>query len=156
MVTYALKTKWYMERPSRIPPIDDHEIKKGFRYAITKMYSAEERRTLWVQWIQFVGLNGPFDKPNVKEDHRDLGQDDPIGWWRMNGDDALEIQHLVIRLLSQIACSSTIERNWSMYSFIHSIKRNRLTSRRVEKLVVVYSAPYVLHIGRHQSIKGDQ
>jgi hypothetical protein len=27
---YALNPKWYMERPGRIPPIDDLEIKKGF------------------------------------------------------------------------------------------------------------------------------
>ena len=58
----------------------------------------------------------------------------------MHGDDAPEIQHLAIRLLSQIASSSAIERNWSTYSFIHSIKRNRLSSKRAEKLVAVHSA----------------
>jgi hypothetical protein len=70
------------------------------------MYNVDEGRALQRQWIQFVGLNGPFDKPDAKEDRRDLGQDDPIGWWRMHGDDALEIQHLAICLLSQIASSS--------------------------------------------------
>lgn len=42
-------------------------------------------------------------------------------------------------LLSQVASSSAAEKNWSTYSFIHSIKRNRLTSKRAEKLVYVHS-----------------
>ncbi|KAH9312750.1 hypothetical protein KI387_027785, partial [Taxus chinensis] len=32
--------------------------------------------------------------------------------------------------------SSASERNWSTYGWIHSLKRNRLTSKRAEKLVV--------------------
>jgi hypothetical protein len=63
--------------------------------------------------MQFASLNGPFNKLDAREDRNDLGQDDPIGWWTMNGEDALEIQHLYIRLLSQIASSSATERNWS-------------------------------------------
>ena len=63
----------------------------------------------------------------------------------MHGDDAPEIKHLATRLLSQIASSSAAERNWSTYSFIHSIKRNRLTSRRAEKLVAVHSALRLAH-----------
>jgi hypothetical protein len=35
-----------MARPGRILPIKDLEIKKGFQAAITKMYNAEEGRTL--------------------------------------------------------------------------------------------------------------
>ena len=37
-----------------------------------------------------------------------------------------------------MSSSSSIERNWSTYSFIHSVKRNKLTSKRAEKLVVVH------------------
>lgn len=57
------------------------------------------------------------------------------------GDDSPEIKHLTICLLSQITSSSAAKRNWSTYSFIHSIKRNRLTSRRAEseKLVAVHN-----------------
>ena len=40
---------------------------------------------------------------------------------------------------SQVSSSSASERNWSTYSFIHSLKRNRLTSQRAEKLVAVHS-----------------
>jgi hypothetical protein len=40
-------------------------------------------------------LTGPFNKLDAKEDHNDSGKDDPIGWWRMHGDDALEINILL-------------------------------------------------------------
>ena len=93
----------------------------------------------------FANLNGPFNKHDAKEYLKDLGQEDHIGWWRMHGDDALEIKHLAIQLLSQIASSSAAKRNWSTYSFIHSIKRNRLTSRRAKKLVAVHSALRLEH-----------
>ncbi|XP_059072697.1 uncharacterized protein LOC131873659 isoform X1 [Cryptomeria japonica] len=39
----------------------------------------------------------------------------------------------------KVASSSTSERNWSTYSFIHSVKRNRLLSKRAENLVYVHS-----------------
>ncbi|KAH9327843.1 hypothetical protein KI387_043777, partial [Taxus chinensis] len=35
--------------------------------------------------------------------------------------------------------SSASERNWSTYGWLHSVKRNRLTSARAEKLVAVHS-----------------
>ena len=30
MAAYALNPKWYMERPNRLLPIDDEEVKMGF------------------------------------------------------------------------------------------------------------------------------
>jgi hypothetical protein len=44
-----------------------------------------------------------------------------------------------MELLSQSASSSCYERNWSTYSFIHSVKKNSLTSTRAENLVFVQS-----------------
>lgn len=145
MATYALNPKWYIPRPGRVAPIDVPEFKNGFRAAISKMYSSEEGKILRRQWLQFASLTGPFNKADAKEDCDDLGQDDPINWWRMHGDDAPEIKHLATRLLSQITSSSAAERNWSTYSFTHSIKRNRLTSRRAEKLVAVHNALRLAH-----------
>ncbi|CAD6220131.1 unnamed protein product [Miscanthus lutarioriparius] len=37
------------------------------------------------------------------------------------------------------ASSSCCERNWSIYSFVHSVKRNALTLERAENLVFVHS-----------------
>ena len=49
------------------------------------------------------------------------------------------MQNLAIRLLSQVASSSSTERNWSTYGFIHSVKRNRLGSQKAKDLVYVHS-----------------
>jgi len=46
---------------------------------------------------------------------------------------------LAMKLLSQPASSSCCERNWSTYSFVHSVKRNALTPERAEDLVFVHS-----------------
>ena len=58
----------------------------------------------------------------------------------MYGGQVPELRKLASCLLSQVASSSAAERNWSTYSFIHSVKRNRLTSKRAEKLVYVHSS----------------
>ena len=42
-------------------------------------------------------------------------------------------------MLSQPITSSSAERNWSTYSFIHNVKRNRLNSTRADKLVFIHS-----------------
>ena len=49
------------------------------------------------------------------------------------------MQALAIRILSQVASSSSVERNWSTYGFIHFVKCNRLGSQKVEDLVYVHS-----------------
>ena len=72
----------------------------------------------------------------------------------MNGDGDLELKHLAMCLLSQIASSSAAERNWSTYSFIHSIKRNKLTCKRAKKLVAVHSALRLEHRKIPEYLKG--
>lgn len=109
--------------------------------ALRKMYSTEEATILREQWLQFSDLQGPtFSKAEARTDRATIAQKNPIGWWKFHGKDTPELKLLAIRLLSQIASSSAAERNWSTYGFIHSIKRNRLTSKRAEKLVGVHSA----------------
>jgi len=59
------------------------------------------------------------------------------------------LMNLAIKLINQPASSSCCERNWSTYSFIHSVKRNALTPERAEDLVFVHSNL------RHMSRKTD-
>ncbi|CAL5412651.1 unnamed protein product [Camellia sinensis] len=63
---------------------------------------------------------------------------EPISWWANHGASTPLLQGLAFKLLSQPASSSCCERNWSTYGHIHSIKRNRLASSRVEDLVFVH------------------
>lgn len=69
-----------------------------------------------------------------------LAQSNLIGWWTYHRRDTPQLKILATRLLAQVASSSVAERNWSTYSFIHSLKRKRLTSRQAEKLVAIHSA----------------
>nr|XP_009779315.1 PREDICTED: uncharacterized protein LOC104228535 isoform X2 [Nicotiana sylvestris] len=51
------------------------------------------------------------------------------------------LQSLAYKLLTQPASSYCCERNWSTYSLIHNIKRNKYATARAEDLVFV---PYNL------------
>lgn len=63
----------------------------------------------------------------------------PVRWWICHGENGVHLQNLAIRILSQVASSSSAKRNWSTYGFIHSVKRNRLDSQKAEDLVYVHS-----------------
>ncbi|XP_073010964.1 uncharacterized protein [Typha latifolia] len=60
---------------------------------------------------------------------------DPNMWWVAHGASASILQNLALRLLGQLCSSSSFERNWSTYSFIHSLKRNKIIPQRAEDLV---------------------
>ena len=69
----------------------------------------------------------------------DRGHLDHITWWGFHGGDSIHLSTLATRLLSQVASSSSAERNLSTYGFIHSVKRNRLGAAKAEDLVYVHS-----------------
>ncbi|RWW87707.1 hypothetical protein BHE74_00003458, partial [Ensete ventricosum] len=54
------------------------------------------------------------------------------------GGDAPYLRKVVIRVLSQTTTSSGCERNWSTFVLIHTKVRNRLSYRRLEKLVYIH------------------
>nr|GEU48587.1 hAT dimerization domain, ribonuclease H-like domain protein [Tanacetum cinerariifolium] len=64
---------------------------------------------------------------------------DLIDWWSTHGSETPELAEIPKKVLSQPASSSSADRNWSTYSFIHSVKRNRLNPQRADKLVFVHS-----------------
>ena len=61
-----------------------------------------------------------------------------LEWWNMHGGPTPLLQSLALRVLSQVVNTSSAERCWSSYSFIHSVKRNRLSLDRAESLVYVH------------------
>ncbi|KAJ1426311.1 Ribonuclease H-like superfamily [Sesbania bispinosa] len=63
----------------------------------------------------------------------------PKEWWIMYGSSIPKLQSIALKLLSQPPSSSCCERNWSTYSFIHSMKRNRLNPKRAEDLVFIHT-----------------
>jgi hypothetical protein len=48
-----------------------------------------------------------------------------------------QLQRLALRLVSQCVSSSGCEHNWSTFSLLHTKVRNRLTRKKLNKLVYV-------------------
>lgn len=67
------------------------------------------------------------------------GTADPKSWWANFGSHTPLLQSLAFRLLGQPTSSSCCERNWSVYSFIHSLRRNKLNPKRAEDLVFIHN-----------------
>ncbi|XLU95181.1 hypothetical protein S245_009533, partial [Arachis hypogaea] len=65
------------------------------------------------------------------------------------------LQPITLRLLGQQSSSSCCERNWSTYSFIHSLKRNKLKPKRTEYLVFVHTNLCLLSRKIPQYNKGE-
>ncbi|GKA25224.1 putative zinc transporter protein [Tanacetum coccineum] len=60
-------------------------------------------------------------------------------WWANFGAKTPLLQSLAFRVLGQPTSSSCCERNWSTYSFIHSLRRNKLSPKRAEDLVFIHN-----------------
>jgi hypothetical protein len=66
-------------------------------------------------------------------------------WWFTSGSVGKLLPRIVQRILAQVVSSSSCERNWSSYSFMHNKVQNRLLSSRAEDLVYVYTNSRVLN-----------
>ena len=64
---------------------------------------------------------------------------EPKKWWANFGAQTPFLQTLAFRLLGQPSSSSCYERNWSTYSFIHSLRRNKLNPSRAQDLVFIHN-----------------
>ena len=73
----------------------------------------------------------------------------------MYGSGATYLHKLALRVLSQVVNSSSAERCWSTYNFIHNVKRNSLNIERAESLVYVhYSLRLLSHY--YEAAKNDR
>ncbi|KAL0228872.1 hypothetical protein GEMRC1_013492 [Eukaryota sp. GEM-RC1] len=61
-----------------------------------------------------------------------------LDWWSLFGGDTPHLQKIATKILGIVLTASASERCWSIYTFIHSNRRNRLTPARARDLVFVY------------------
>lgn len=59
-------------------------------------------------------------------------------WWEQYGDAAPTLQRVAIRILSQVCCTYTFERNWSTFKQLHSEKRNKIDKETLNDLVYIH------------------
>ncbi|KAG6467060.1 hypothetical protein ZIOFF_075138 [Zingiber officinale] len=128
--------EWLQESPNRLPPHRDIEVSRERKKCIERYYSnSSERRSLNEEFASFSAAIDDFSDNDAM---RDQGLMSPIKWWVIHGASAPTLQSLALKLLGQPSSSSCCERNWSTYSFIHSLKRNKKTPQRAEDLVYVH------------------
>ncbi|PON47573.1 HAT, C-terminal dimerization domain containing protein [Parasponia andersonii] len=60
-----------------------------------------------------------------------------VDWWDQFGDEISELKAFVIRVLGLTCSSLTCERNWSTFNQVHTKRRNRLTTSRMNTLVYI-------------------
>ena len=56
----------------------------------------------------------------------------------LNGTDAPNLRNIAVKVLSQTVAASSCEWNWSTFNLIHTKRRNRLGTARLNDLVFVY------------------
>jgi hypothetical protein len=133
-------------------PNKDSEVVHGYKTTLRKIYK-DVGITMEVgeEFGAFVQSTGNFLDPPAMDGR---GHMDPITWFRFHGRDSIHLSTLAIRLLSQVASSSSTKRNWSTYGFIHSMKQNRLGALKAGDLLYIHSNFYLLSHSNLQYKKG--
>ncbi|XP_077239687.1 uncharacterized protein LOC143880580 [Tasmannia lanceolata] len=129
--------QWLSEDSSRVPPHKDAEIyterMKCFKRYFTNSSDHTRANVEFAQFSMKSGLFNDVDSINERFTIK------PHEWWAIHGTCAPMLQSTALKILMQPSSSSCAERNWSTYSFVHSLKRNKMTPQRAEDLVFVHS-----------------
>ncbi|KAM3204483.1 hypothetical protein P3L10_027892 [Capsicum annuum] len=104
-----------------------------------------------LKYGKFCSMSGYFGEPHMIDA---IEYEDPLSGWGNHGVSTLLLQQLAFKLLTQSTSSSYCERNWSTYSMIHNIKRNKLATSRAKDLVFVYYNLRLLSSKKDKYING--
>ncbi|KAM1996356.1 hypothetical protein ACFX15_029309 [Malus domestica] len=130
-------SEWLQEDPSRVAPHRDVELTTERKKCFERYFSNEEiRRSINVEYASFSMCLNDFGAIDSMNDRFHL---EPVMWWIVHGASTPSLQSIALKLLGQPCSSSCCERNWSTYSFIHSLRRNKITPQRAEDLVFVHN-----------------
>ncbi|KAF7812630.1 DUF659 domain-containing protein/Dimer_Tnp_hAT domain-containing protein [Senna tora] len=128
---------WLRKDPRRVPPHQDSEVTVE-RIKCLKRYfpNSDDRRKVNIEFANFSDGREGFQDINCINDKSVM---DAKTWWLIHGVNAPILQKIALKLLGQPSSSSCCERNWSTYSFIHSVRRNKMKPKRAEDLVYVHT-----------------
>jgi hypothetical protein len=111
-------------------------IVAGYMKSLDKLVSNEEKcDKIRQQLSQYKLGQGAFGTNHALRDRGNLSS---LAWWNFYGGGTPQLQCLATRVFSQVVNTSSVERCWSTYSFIHNVKRNRLNAGRAKSLVYVH------------------
>lgn len=127
------------------------EVKKNFKLYLKKCYpDAKMLADAEAQYREYKSSVGDWTSPTAV-----MNASSMPGhlWWEEYCSDLPLIQRPAMRVLAQCSSSSSCERVWSTFEFVHSKKRNRLTSKRLNDLVFVHYNLRLLQQRTNQSTK---
>ncbi|XP_062099339.1 uncharacterized protein LOC133805231 isoform X2 [Humulus lupulus] len=61
----------------------------------------------------------------------------PVEWWDNFGDEVPELKSFATRVLGLTCSASACERNWSTFNQVHTKRRNRLSTKKMNSLVYI-------------------
>ena len=141
-LAHALNPRFYDEQliaqsnGKRKAPHQDREVANGVKEALMRIFSAHLHKEVKEEFASFAAGLDDYSDISALDERSTMT---PVRWWVCHGGNGVHLQTLAIHVLSQVASFSSAERNWSTYGFIHSVKRNKLGSQKVEDLVYVSS-----------------
>ncbi|PWZ25396.1 hypothetical protein Zm00014a_012446 [Zea mays] len=117
---------------------DEPKMNEAFISCVEQFYYHDEdqqEQAANFELKKFQNREGPFSKKLARTfQNYDYN---PASWWRLYGTETPALQKMATRILSLTSSSSGCERNWSGFEGIHTKKRNRLTTTRLNKLVYI-------------------
>ncbi|XP_071699672.1 uncharacterized protein [Rutidosis leptorrhynchoides] len=97
-----------------------------------------QKKIVMEEFPIYKGKLGKFDRPlAIKGCEVNDDKYDPANWWASFGVSTPHLRTIAIRILSLTTSSSGCERNWSTFEAIHTKKRNRLETEKLNNLVYV-------------------
>ncbi|ONM31992.1 hAT transposon superfamily protein [Zea mays] len=117
---------------------DEPKMNEAFISCVEQFYYHDEdqqEQAANFELKKIQNREGPFSKKLARTfQNYDYN---PASWWRLYGTETPALQKMATRILSLTSSSSGCERNWSGFEGIHTKKRNRLTTTRLNKLVYI-------------------
>ncbi|XP_059650225.1 uncharacterized protein LOC132295985 [Cornus florida] len=130
-------TQWLQKAPNRVPPHRDQEISSLREKCFQRYFTNDvERRKVKEEYACF---SAGFREFGSVDSLKDRGLMEPAIWWVSYEASTPLIQSLALKVLGHPCSFSCCERNWRTYSFIQSLKRNKIAPQRAEDLVFVHS-----------------
>ncbi|KAE8793587.1 hypothetical protein D1007_31746 [Hordeum vulgare] len=145
-LAFALSPKYYdqayLASPApgggqRKAPNDESEVMEGVIEALNRIAEDKKEYALLREELNtFIMKKGLYAIDAVQADAATMNATE---WWFNYGSQTPTLSEVAKKVLSQPISSSSAERNWSTYSFIHNVKRNKLNATTADKLVFIHA-----------------
>ena len=104
----------------RIKPHTDLEVQEGYMKALDKLFPDRECANLCLKLGKYFSCTGLFGSLHAMEDRDRF---DALTWWEAYGGMGL-LPKLAKKVFSHAVNTSSAEKSWSTYYFIHNVRRN--------------------------------